>query len=546
MIRDLAAMARVIGPALALTVVCTGASAQTGPVPNAGSVARQNRQNQQEIEQQSLPQITGPAVVGPTAPEQLVGPPGGAAFLLKEVVFDHSNFITDAVLNEIGSRFVGKKIDNSGLQLLVKLVNDVFAKQRIITALAYLPKQDLKSGRLHVAIIEGRVGKVQVQGADHIWPALITSAVPLMPGAVVDVPQVERNVALFNAERNAQIKASLQPGNQFGLTDVTLGVLEPPRDALQAYVDNLGVDSVGRLEGGVNFQHYGIIGLDDRVTAGIVGSRGNVNANFGYNIAIDPWGGRLGVSAGAGQIHVISGPYTALDISGQSHNEAVSLAQPLYADPNWAFIANGQVSRDETTSDQSSFAIVNDVTRKGTVGTTVRYSDSIFNISVAPNYSWAQTNFYLTGLSQEFTEANGSFNASALLPLGFIGIANGAAQWASQKLLSSDQLFEIGGPTTVRGYVSESAAGYAGFYTNLELHHKLDFTKQDLDVFAFYDHGSVYSTFPAATFLNSVGAGLAWNFKNFEAETSVGIPVTRAFDSQPDYTVYFRLTARLP
>jgi len=543
----LASPAHRLGLALRLVLAASNAAAQTAPVPNAGSISQQNRQSQQEIEQQSLPQLNGPAVVGPTAPEQLVGPPGGATFLLKSVTFDRSHFIPEAELNEIAARFVGKKIDNSGLQLLVKLVNDIFAKRRIITALAYLPKQDLARGALHVAIIEGRVGKVEIKGNERLPSYWVQSAVRLDPGSVVDVPQVERDVAMFNALRNAQLKASLQPGAQFGLTDIALSVLEPPRDSFQAYIDNMGVDSVGRGEGGLNVQHYGMLGLDDRLTAAVVGSKGDLNGNFGYSLAADPWGGKLGLSAGVGRIRVVSGPYTSLNIHGQSQNEAVNFAQPLYADPNWVFVANAQASREVSVSNSSGLDFTNNITKKATGGATVRFANDTFNITVAPNYAFGHTQFVLTGTSQNFSELTGTEYATVRLPFGFVGVVNGAGQWANQKLLSSDQLFEIGGPTTVRGYVAESAAGYAGFYTNVELHHKLDNIKDNLDVFAFYDHGSVYSTFPAAVSLNSVGAGVSWEVNRyFVADASVGVPVTKTFGVQPDFTAYFRLTARWP
>ena len=524
-----------------------GAYAQIAPVPNPGTIAKQSQETQQSVEQQAQPRLNGPAVVGPTTPEQLVGPPGGQTFLLKDVTFDHSSFIPDAVLSEIAARFVGKKIDNSGLQLLVKLVNDEFAKRRIITALAYLPKQDLKGGKLHVGIVEGKVGQVLVKGNDRISTATVQNAVPLTQGSVVDVSKVEDDVAFFNAARNAQIQASLQPGTQFGLTDVTLGVLEPPRNSVQAYVDNQGVDSVGKAEAGINFQHYGLLGLDDRLTAAFLGAEGNLNGNLGYNFVADPWGGRLGVSAGLGHIRVITGPYTSLHIFGTSENEAVNFAQPIFATSNWAYIINGQFSRSLSISDQSGVEVTKNTTWKETVGSVLRYSDETFNVAVAPNLSFGTTAFGLLDTHQYFTEVTGTINTSTHLPLAFTLVANATGQWANQKLLSSDQLFQAGGPTTVRGYSPDGVAGYAGFYSNLELHHKVDGLKEDVDAFVFYDHGSVYSTFPAVVNLDSVGGGFEWNVsKNLVGDASIGIPVTKSYDNQPKYEVYVRLTAKLP
>lgn len=533
--------------AIALFAPINGALAQTVAPPNPGTIARESRERQQALEQESLPRVVGPAVVGPTAPEQLVGPPGGTTFVLKRVVFDHSDFISDAELQAIASRFVEKKIDDSGLQLLVKLVNDLYSERHVITALAYLPKQDLKGGILHVAMIEGRVGSVQFKGNDRLPENWLTGAVPLENGKVVDVRKLEDEIAFFNAGHLAQVQASLQPGAQFGLTDVLLGVIEPPRNSVQAFIDNQGVDSVGKIEGGFSVQHYGLLGIDDRFSASVLGSEGNRNGNIGYNFTANPWGGRLGFSAGVGQIHVVQGPYTSLNIRGTSENEAVNFAQPLFATSNWVSILTGQIAREMAISNQSGVEVTKNTTWKETVGAMLRYTDANVSVGIAPNLSFGQTNFGLLGTRQQFTQISGTFNSSVRLPLEFVGILNGTGQWANQKLLSSEQLFQAGGPTTVRGYSADSVAGYAGYYTNLELHHRVPSLKEDIDAFVFYDHGTVYSTFPKAVNLNSIGGGFSWNIsKNFVADASVGVPVTKAFDTQPDATVYLRLTAKWP
>jgi hemolysin activation/secretion protein len=540
-------LAVIGGLAGAILTSATGTSRAQAvpPVPNPGIIADQNRRNQETIQRRDETSLNGPAVIGPKPAETLVGPPGGASFVLKRVTFDPTAFISTAELDAIAARYVGRKVDNSDLQRIVKAVNDILAERRVITALAYLPAQDLKGGVLRVAIVEGKLGKAVITGTDRL-PAQTVAPIAGTPGAVVDTPKLESDVARFNRTHNAQVQASLQPGASFGLTDIQLAVIEPPRNSLQVFGDNMGVESVGRVQGGINFQHYGLIGLDDRFTLYSAVSEGNLTGNAAYNAAVTPWGTRLGVSGSRGTIRVVSGPYRPLGITGSSTTGALNASQPVFVNTNWALLVSGSLSSTQASSWQQDVSITDNTTLKRTIGASLSYTSTDFSATIAPNYSFARTHFGVTGVAQEFEVAAATYSATARLPEKFVLSINGAAQRADQKLLAGDQLFQIGGPTTVRGYSTTGAAGYAGYYVNVELHHEVPFI-EGLDGFVFYDRGQVYSTFPATVTMDSLGAGLSWDSKrNLIADVSIGVPITKSVDQQPKYTAYFRVTAKFP
>lgn len=514
------------------------------PLPDPGRISNETLRQQQQLQRDN--QFEAPGVVGPRAPPGTVGPSGGPSFFLKKVVFDHSEFLSSAALDALAVPYIGRKVDNADLQRLVKSVNDLYAERHQITAIAYLPKQKLNAGVLHIGIVEGRVGDVIVHGTRNSKPEWLTNAVKLVPGQVVDVPKLENQVAWYNKGRLAQIQASLQPGVSFGLTNIDLSVLEPPTNLLQLFVDNQGVYSVGELQGGINFQHYGMLGIDDKFTFYGVGAHGNRNYNFAYDIPINPWSGRAGVSFSTGSIFVYKGAYRDLDIDGRSQNLAVNFSQPLVVTSAFAFLLNAAASDAVSVSNQSHISITHNDTRKETAGFTVSYTSEKFSATFSPNYSFAHTNFQIVDTAQNFQEANATYSAVLRLPFDFVATALDVGQWANQKLLAGDQLIQIGGPTTVRGYPTSGVAGYAGYYGNVELHHNVNALLDGLDAFGFVDYGAVYSTFPKSVYLTSVGGGLSYVTKShLIADISAGTPLTDAIPNHPNYFVYFRLTAKV-
>ena len=150
----------------AFAALCAqGARAQTPPAAaapqvNPGLINNQNQQNREQLEQRNdLPQ--GPAVLAAPRGQSAVGAPGGPTFILRGVKIDKSQFLSQAELDAITSRYIGTKVDISGVQRMVKEINDLYAQRGIITAAAYLPPQKLKGGIVEVKIVE-EIGRAHV------------------------------------------------------------------------------------------------------------------------------------------------------------------------------------------------------------------------------------------------------------------------------------------------------------------------------------------------------------------------------------------------
>ena len=90
----------------------------------------------------------------------------------------------------------------------------------------------------------------------------------------------------------------------------------------------------------------------------------------------------------------------------------------------------------------------------------------------------------------------------------------GSGQWSDTTSLASDQLFQIGGPTTVRGYPTSGVAGHSGYTAAFELHRSLGDWVKGLDLYGFVDTGTVWATHPSRITLTSVGAGVTWDHDN--------------------------------
>ncbi|MET4117531.1 hemolysin activation/secretion protein [Bradyrhizobium sp. JR4.1] len=540
---------RIWGAALGLGLAASCIAPARAQIPsiNPGVIQNDVDRQRRQLEQQSAPpKLNGPAVIGGEREKSQLLKPGGPKFRLHKVEFDASKFITPAELDEIAKKYVGKNVDIASLLQLVADINALYTERGIVTGIATLPEQDAKGGIVRIKLTEGRLQKTTIEGNKQTRPDYILQRVKEPEGEVLDVPKLNRDVIWFNRTNDVQIKALLQPGTSFGLTDLQFAVIEPPVDTLQLFTDNQGAENTGRWEGGAFYKRHGLFGVDDRLTFYGVRSDGNLNGNVAYSIPVNPWGGRAGVSYTEGKIKIIQGPFVALDVTGRSSQAAVNFSQPVWVTQNWLVLLNAAETEGKTVSRFATVAVTQDHYDKATAGLSVTNSGNTYSITVSPAVNYIAWQDHVLGNNRAFNTYTGSmFATSAAGPANFSTNVLASWQYTQEKLLPGDQIFSIGGPTTVRGYPSNSASGDSGYYFNAELHYNWSQWLRGFDTYIFTDWGAVYSTFPGITELGSVGVGFSWTYASFMTfEANYATPLKMAVSTQHHYEAYGRVVLR--
>ncbi len=535
----------VLTVAAAALLAAPVAVAQTAPGTSApGLLFKQLQRQQQQFEQTPIPG-TGPAptVTGPAQPQAPALPQGGPTFVLRQVTFDRSALLPRASLDAIAARFLGKTVTISDLQRLVDEVNELYANAGQITARASLPPQQITGGAVRIRLTEGKVGKLTIDGLHQTSPVYVERRLGVPQGSVVDTPALSDRVRWLDRTSDVQVRIALQPGQAPGLTDVIADASEPPRDTLQFFYDNQGVVTTGQDEVGVYYKRHSLLGIDDRLTFFGTYSAGDLAGNLGYNVPVTPYGTRVGVTAGHSAVRIVNGPLGPIHVTGESNSTTLTVTQPAIVTEHWTVIANGGYGWENSLSSVSTVRIQDVDSSTESLGVSISYATDILAAQISPGVGIVQSHDHILNENRDFSLFTGSGSAQAMLPLGASVSAATAWQWTGSRLLPSNQLFQIGGPTTVRGYPTDAIAGDSGFYANLELHRPVEVRSWlKLDPFVFGDIGSVASTFPTSTTLTSLGVGLSatW-YDRVTTQVSAGFPLTHAINGQHGSEIYFRI-----
>jgi hemolysin activation/secretion protein len=556
--------------AIALLSAAASARAQQAAPAAIGQGLQWQQQRQLEQQQEfqklmALGQDPGPTVTGTAPAEQKLRPAPGVSFELKKVTFNpDSSFLAPKELQAAVAPFLNRVVTFDDLNALLAAVNQLYAKRNLITARAVLPPQDIDNGEIEIRLIEGKLGQLKVANAKDIYTKadFITDQVPHLAGYPVDPNDLADSLNRFNRIFDIKTRAALTPGSSFGLTDIELTVIEPKRDSLDLFAANDGYQSTGQHSVGFYANHNGLLGYDDHLSAYMTGSAGAINGTGSYDIPFDESGGRVGISYSHGSIQVINGPTASLNSTGTTENGSINLTQPVWTDGKWLLLASGTTSVIHTENYTAGVLLNKSYTYKPGIGFNASLLEPGRSVTIAANaYLARNVPNSASGLPhRDFVVYAGTVSWIEQVTPDFAASINANWQESSSRSLPSDQLFQIGGPTTVRGYRQGLISGDGGYFSQLQGTYKLSSLIEqthllgspltpllsDLSAYAFTDSGRAMTVQPEPKTMLSVGTGLLWNYTHWlSSDVGVGFPLSNVVANQNQYMFYFRLVAHV-
>lgn len=535
------------------------ASAQSGgPVqrPDAGTLQEQQRQIP------LLPPTGAPPISLPPATQGLAA---AAAVRMTPAAFrfEGNSIFTDGILADLVADRVNQPTDLAGLTEAAGRISRYYRAHGYLLTEAYVPAQVFQAmgGTVTIAIVEARIGKVQVQVDGQNGSASYVRRVVdanLQPGALISEYLLDKPVLLLRDLAGIEASATVQPGQQSGQADVTVSVQS--RGLMvdgSIGVDNSGARSAGawHLSGSVNVSN--LLGRGDVFSARAQLSEASRSHLYrlAYAMPVDVQGTRLTLSA-ARTDYALGEPFTALGATGTADVLGLALTRPLIR--SRAANVYGLLGLEHKKFTDRLTTPVNESGRRivaARIGVLGNFTDELAGSGAANSYALTGTlgRTRMDALSQGFDQGPGGLRTAGgfgKLNLEFQRAqffnnpssvhVSLQAQMASKNLASAEKM-ALGGPNGVRSYPVGEGIGDSGLLLNLEYRYQLPapvaVAGEPVSLAAFYDYGTVRvnhddSAVPGATnrvSLGAVGIGvLAGRVNNFLLTTYLAWRTTRS------------------
>ncbi len=479
---------------LALLVLFPVSTALAQP-PTPGAVEESLRPRPAPPEKDMpLPEVQPPSPPRPTPPADE-----------RRVRIDHftitgNTIFTEAELRALIADKEGTELTLTEIYGLADRLTDFYQSHGYSLTTVTVPAQRMLDGVLRLEVVEGRVGKlVFLDNQRYSDDFLARQLDQLKPGTILRFADLEREVLLLNDLPGLVARSVLVPGEEYGTTDINLRMEETPVTA-SAVLDNQGRKVIGQWRLGADFTINNPFKFGDVLGFGYTHSQHSLlrqgRLNYGFPILND--GTRMNLSYSRAEYDV-GEEFAALDIAGISETARLQISHPIIRSrrANLSWTLGGAHVRGQ--SDMRDIPL-ND--------------DTINFLEAGLNYSRRTASGGLANLSGLFStnfRSNPDGTRNDALPpklelhgdyehffnTNWSGVLRGEAVYSTDALPDSNK-YSLGGPTSVRGFVSSQLRGDQGAMGTLELRRHIGFDHADLLLRSFVDAGEVHYEIPLA------------------------------------------------
>jgi len=194
----------------------------------------------------------------------------------------------------------GRELTLAEIEALANRVTAFYREHGYILARAYVPAQEMHDGVVQIAVLEGRVGKIDINGLRHYNPDYLRRYVePQSPQRVFEAAGFERGLLALNDLPGLYLKSTLKPGAEPGTTDI---VLDADKDRLISGAldsNNYGSPETGYERFGVSLNLNNPSGLGDVLAfRGLTSTIGGALwlARLSYAIPVNSFGTKVGAA----------------------------------------------------------------------------------------------------------------------------------------------------------------------------------------------------------------------------------------------------------
>jgi hemolysin activation/secretion protein len=490
------------------------------------------------------------------------------SFYIRQYRVEGAQRLKDLEVEEAVYPFLGPARTPDDVEQARAALEKVYHDKGFQTVSIAVPQQDPRRGVIRMQVVEGKVGRLRVNGARFFLPSRIKRDAPsLAEGRVPDMNQVSKEIVGLNRLSDRRVTPVLRQGVEPGTVDIDLNVEDklPLHGSLELnnrYSSNTtalrlnGSLSHGNLfqrghTGGLSFQvapentddalvysAYYLARLSDGVSLMAQGTKQDSNVSTLGGGAVGGRGEILGLRA------LYDLPTTAkfhqnfsLGIDYKNFEEDIVIGNDTISSPIEYYPVSANYGANWIQ--ENSFTALNlslNFSLRGMESSGQDYANKRYNADGSYVY-------FRSDLSHTRDLKGGS---------QFFGKIQG--QLSSQPVINAEQ-FASGGLDTVRGYLEATALGDNGISGTIEFRSpsligKTGNTDSNSDQWRFHAFADaawvgIYDALPSqqgSYDLASIGLGTRFSvLKHYNGSLDVALPLTNQIDTEAgDVRVTFR------
>lgn len=386
--------------------------------------------------------------------------------------------------------FEGKQLKLAEVKQVAESITQLYRSKGFVTCRAYIPPQKLDTRVIEIRVLEGKLGKVKVQGNRFFGSDLISRFMKKSEGKVMDLRTLKQQITKMNLHPDREVKAIIIPGKNIGTSDLVLDVKDELPFHIGGEFNNFGTKLTGEERYSFTARHTNLTGRDDILAMRSQWGEEVWAIGSQYLIPVGPYDTQIGANFNYTDVG-IGGDFSVLDIAGEAYSYGFNVLQPVLDTDNYdlTFTTGFEFKTIDNSvlSEQSS----KDELRIAHAGMNIDLIDPWGRTFIVNDLAWGTPWF---GASDKFDPtlsragAGANFfkyniSANRIHPLSWWEstylMFKAAAQISPDRLVAAEQ-FDLGGAYSVRGYPQSDYLGENGVAGTAEIRIPFFFIPKDV------------------------------------------------------------------
>ncbi len=397
-------------------------------------------------------------------PEQKEVRPESAAvtFTLQDARITGSTLFPGEDFRPLVQPYLSRKVSFQDLEAIASAIKSRYAARGYLTTIVYIPEQEITDGKIEIRVVEGRMGKVRVEGNKWFSGSLIEKYIHPPEGSFLNMHTLQKDLLRLNLNSDLRVKAVVSPGGELASSDVILKVDDQFPWHIGAGFDNQGTRLSGKLRESVFLRGSNVTGNLDTVLVTTLFSSRSFGQGFDYEVPLNTYGTKLGLDVLYFRSE-LGKEYKPYDITGATWMYSPHILWELYLSEYVQAGAEAGVEIKSVRKKMLDDLTADDHLSLPYIGFEAGINDLSGNRTFfSPRFTLGTSGFLGSssrghspagreGTGGSFFKYGHSLNRLQRMPFESYLFLRSRYQAVSRTLPSSEQ-FQLGGGNSVRGY----------------------------------------------------------------------------------------------
>lgn len=250
-------------------------------------------------------------------------------FLINKIEIAGNSVVPTEELRSIVSSHEGKQLKLSDAKQIALSITQHYRAKGYITCRAYIPPQKLSDGVLKIQVLEGKLGRLKVQGNRFFKNDNIKRYLNKIKGKVLRYEELQKELTRANLHPDRDVKAVIVPGKAVGTSDLVLDVSDRQSFHFGGEINNFGTKLTGRERYSFHARHTNLTGIDDILAIRTQFGEEVLALGAQYAVPVGAYDTQIGATFNYTDVSV-GGEFSILDIGGEAFAYSAFVNQPVY------------------------------------------------------------------------------------------------------------------------------------------------------------------------------------------------------------------------